>query len=188
MMGGSSAVAPAGASGAPEAGEGKEGQVYDFKQFEEVVDRERLLNDLTNTGVIAALLGGFALSCLSIDLEPYGAHTKSSDTTLAVIGTIYWMVAFLAAHVCTLSAASSALLYRKINLLSDETALPWLQQNKRLKKMPLVCFMIGIKLYEVSIVLFGLLYFHGSTALQTVSTVLGLICCMGILAVAWMTR
>jgi len=152
------------------------------------VDRERLLNDLTNTGVIAALLGGFALSCLSIDLEPYGAHTKSSDTTLAVIGTCYWMVAFLAAHVCTLSAASSALLYRKINLLSDETALPWLQQNKRLKKMPLVCFMIGIKLYEVSIVLFGLLYFHGSTALQAVSTVLGLICCMGILAVAWMTR
>ena len=25
-----------------------------------VIDRDRLLNDLTNTGVIAALLGGFA--------------------------------------------------------------------------------------------------------------------------------
>ena len=33
------------------------------------IDRDRLLNDLTNTGVIAALLGGFALSCLSIDLS-----------------------------------------------------------------------------------------------------------------------
>ena len=54
--------------------------------------------------------------------------------------------------------------------------------------MPLVCFMIGIKLYEVSIVLFGLVYFHGRTGWQIISTALGLICRAGILVVAWMTR
>ena len=152
------------------------------------MDRDRLLNDLTNTGVIAALLGGFALSCLSIDLSSYGADRNGTNDTVVLLGTVYWFIAFLAAHVCTLSAASSALLYRKVNLLPEEAAGPWLQQHRRLHAVPFLCFMIGIKLYEVSIVLFGLLYFHGRSGWQIISAALGLICCMGILVVAWMAR
>ena len=57
----------------------------------------------------------------------YGADRNGTNDTVVFLGTMYWFIAFLAAHVCTLSAASSALLYRKVNLLSEEAVDPWLQ-------------------------------------------------------------
>ena len=36
-------------------------------RFRAVIDRERLLNDLSNTGVATALVGGFALGSMDID-------------------------------------------------------------------------------------------------------------------------
>ena len=62
-----------------------------------------------------------------IQSSRYGADRNGANDTVVFLGTMYWFIAFLAAHVCTLSAASSALLYRKVNLLSEEAVDPWLQ-------------------------------------------------------------
>ena len=52
--------------------------------YYEVVDRERLENDVNNVGVMAALLGGFALNSLDEKL-----------------GTFIYILAVIAVHACT---------------------------------------------------------------------------------------
>jgi hypothetical protein len=156
-------------------------------------DRERIMNDLTNTGVIAALMGGFALSSMQLDLNGYGAGANATTEMYRQLGSLFWLVAFAAAHLwfvsmsipytrvsylcglarvlternvtygSTLSAAASALLYRKINMLEEDQVGIWLQQNRRLYKIPYASFLVGTKMYEIDIVLFGLLFYNGQT-------------------------
>eukprot|EP01043_Picozoa_sp_COSAG02_P089964 COSAG02_NODE_26877_length_622_cov_0.609943_2_plen_102_part_01 len=65
------------------------------------VDRERLLNDILNTGVMGALIGGFALSNIQ----------QTYDMGIPLDVGIY-MCSFVAVHACTCSAVCAALLYR----------------------------------------------------------------------------
>jgi hypothetical protein len=65
---------------------------------EPVVDREKLMNDLVNTGVVAALFGGFALSTLSIDLDQFGAGKMSTIELLQFVGSALWFISFCSAH------------------------------------------------------------------------------------------
>ena len=63
------------------------------------VDRDRLLNDILNTGVMGALIGGFALSNLQLNY----------DTAKTVEVAIY-LTSFIGVHACTCSCVTSAML------------------------------------------------------------------------------
>ena len=62
------------------------------------LSKDQLLNDVTNTGVAAALIGGFALGNL---------HSDVSEEPMEI--TIY-MLSFIAVHACTCSCLTSCLL------------------------------------------------------------------------------
>ena len=99
------------------------------------LDRDRMMNDLANTGVVAALFGGFSLANMQIDLSAYGAGKDGTSELVRQTGLMLWFISFVSAHVCTLSAAGSALLYRKVNMLSDADAQAWRLQNHRVFKV-----------------------------------------------------
>ena len=106
------------------------------------VDRERLLNDILNTGVMGALIGGFALSNVQ----------QTYDMGIPLDVGIY-MCSFVAVHACTCSAVCAALLYRVANALSDSETPRWAMKNATLLKMPMMKFGFGCLTYLLSVVL-----------------------------------
>ena len=73
-----------------------------------VVTRERLTNDVLNTSVMSALIGGFALENMSIPDE-----RTPFDVPIYLLATI-------AVHACTCSALTSAFIYRIVNNMEDD--------------------------------------------------------------------
>ena len=69
--------------------------------------KETVLNDVTNTGVMAALIGGFALSCLQSTDFRLDEHDHST------LDEIIYVLLVFAVHACTCSALTSAFLYRQ---------------------------------------------------------------------------
>eukprot|EP01043_Picozoa_sp_COSAG02_P055029 COSAG02_NODE_6321_length_3652_cov_2.413453_2_plen_212_part_00 len=106
------------------------------------VDRERLLNDILNTGVMGALIGGFALSNVQ----------QKYDMGVTLDLGIY-MCSFVAVHACTCSAVCAALLYRVANALSDRETPRWAAKNAALLKLPMMKFAFGCLTYLLSVVL-----------------------------------
>ena len=96
-----------------------------------VVDRDRVLSDLGNTGVAAALIGGFALELL--DLEEKG---------LAV-----YLLSLIAVHGCTCAALISALCYRTVNMMAEEDAVAWAIKWNWVLQTPLMKFAMGTVAY-----------------------------------------
>jgi len=101
-----------------------------------VIDRERILNDLGNTGVAAALIGGFAL--------------ESVDVTL---GVPVYMCSLLAVHGCTCAALISALCYRTINMMGEEDAVAWAAKKQWILQMPLMKFGLGTVSYVCQVMI-----------------------------------
>ena len=118
------------------------------------VDRERLCNDTMNTGVVAALVGGFALGNVTVDL---------TDEATGVDVCIY-MLSVLAVHACTCSALCSALLYRVVNSLEDDSVAGWAASHKKLLHLPIAKFGMGCVSYLISVV------FMSWRALEPVTT------------------
>ena len=96
------------------------------------IDRERLLNDLVNTGVTAALVGGFALESI-----------ESPDETAGTITYAIYFLSYTAVHSCTCSALTSALLYRQANLLREDDVASWANARKVMLTLPIVKFGFG---------------------------------------------
>jgi hypothetical protein len=76
------------------------------------VDRDRLLNDILNTGVMGALIGGFALSNLQLNY----------DTAKTVEVAIY-LTSFIGVHACTCSCVTSAMLCESQSDLYADSSL-----------------------------------------------------------------
>eukprot|EP00961_Rhodomonas_salina_P225502 3048959-Rhodomonas_salina.1 len=72
-------------------------------------DRERIMNDMTNTGTVGALVGGFALSIFD---RPFSLDSLEFSTGIII---------FLSVHLCTFSALSSAIIYRRVNAMVSPT-------------------------------------------------------------------
>jgi hypothetical protein len=118
------------ASAAPKAAEGAE-----------VMDRERLCNDILNTGVMGALIGGFALSNLQMDFDTNNTHD-----------IVIYLASFIGVHACTCSCITSALLYRVANRLSDNAAEAWAADNSMLLLLPMGKFGMGCLSYLLSVI------------------------------------
>eukprot|EP01052_Picozoa_sp_SAG31_P033686 SAG31_NODE_3840_length_3824_cov_3.657817_3_plen_165_part_00 len=109
--------------------------------FAAPVDRERLCNDSMNTGVMAALIGGFALGSL---------HEGKTDTTLS---RITYLLSLVAVHACTCSCLCSAFVYFVANKLADESVQGWAAKHQILVRVPMLKFVMGCICYLTSVLL-----------------------------------
>jgi hypothetical protein len=80
-----------------------------------LADRERIMNDLANTGVIAALMGGFALSSMQVDVNTFGAGAAAPNELRKQLGLLFWFVAFAAAHLWYVAATGSNALVVRVH-------------------------------------------------------------------------
>ena len=99
------------------------------------VSRERVCNDLVNTSVTAALVGGFAFTNLQ------SSGTVSPDGLAVAI----YLMSVIAIHCCTCSCLMGVLLYQKANGLHDKDVTSWTKQNKLLLSIPMMKFTVGKK-------------------------------------------
>lgn len=106
------------------------------------VDRERLTNDLMNTSVMSALIGGFALGSLS-------APEEGSES----ITTWIYMLSYCTVHMCTCSALSSAFIYAAVNRMDDDCVGDWAKNQKKLLMLPMMKFVMGCMAYMLSVIL-----------------------------------
>jgi len=123
----------------------------ELRAYKAAPDRERLSNDMINTGVSAALIGGFALSNLQ------NLTIDKDDTNW--LPTVVYCLSCFAVHACTCSALTSAILYGRVNFLDDNSIEAWGARslNKMVLSMPLWKFAMGCAAYIISVII---LSFH----------------------------
>ena len=91
---------------------------------------EKYRDDQMNTGVIAALLGGFALTN-SWEMDVSSSHEEG------LIDLTAYCLAILSVHACTCSALTSAFLYRSLTQQSTpRKAVGWMQRHCVLAQVP----------------------------------------------------
>lgn len=106
------------------------------------MDFDRYRDDQLNTGVIAALVGGFSLT--------NSWEMKLEGTT---IDTITYVLAIIAVHSCTCSALTSAFLYRSLTQSDPEEAEAWMEKHHWFANLPFIKFVVGIMAYLASVIL-----------------------------------
>jgi len=90
---------------------------------------EKYRDDQTNTGVIAALLGGFALTN-SWEMDVSGEECTTIDLTA-------YCLAIFSVHAFTCSALTSAFLYRSLTKqATPREGLEWLKRHSSLAQGP----------------------------------------------------
>ena len=95
---------------------------------------ERYRDDQMNTGIIAALVGGFALTN-SWEMNIYENNGNNLD--LSNIELSSYTLAILAVHGCTCSALVSAFLYRSITRVkSPQAGVQWVERHPILVQLP----------------------------------------------------
>lgn len=105
------------------------------QELTEVVNRERLCADVVNTGVAAALIGGFSLE--KLDME---------------FGVPIYLLAVIAVHVCTCSCLCSAFLYRLLNKMRDDVVESFAKRHRVLLAVPMTKFGMGCVCYLLCVV------------------------------------
>jgi len=106
------------------------------------LDRDRLCNDILNTGVMASLIGGFAMGNLG--------GKKVEDKALPLI---IYCLNVVCVHACTCSALMGAFLYNKANGLHEEDVTAWAQENAFLLSIPMKKFAGGCICYLVAVLM-----------------------------------
>ena len=105
--------------------------------------KEVVLNDVTNTGVMGALVGGFALSSI---------QAGHFDPVASWVDDACYLLLVLAVHACTCSALTSALVYRFVNAMNDEAVPAWAKANRLMLMMPIMKFAMGTASYIISVI------------------------------------
>eukprot|EP00927_Polykrikos_kofoidii_P078421 TRINITY_DN75243_c0_g1_i1.p1 TRINITY_DN75243_c0_g1~~TRINITY_DN75243_c0_g1_i1.p1 ORF type:complete len:191 (+),score=18.14 TRINITY_DN75243_c0_g1_i1:65-637(+) len=126
------------------------------------LDRERLCNDLLNTSVVAALIGGFALATLQLG-KPGGNFLDLS----------VYMLNVFAVHTCTCSCLTSVFLYQKANGLHDDHVTAWACDKRWLLSLPMVKFVAGCVCYLLSVLLLTFRDLEASTFCRFIALAIG---------------
>eukprot|EP01043_Picozoa_sp_COSAG02_P006022 COSAG02_NODE_168_length_31711_cov_68.337973_5_plen_289_part_00 len=129
------------------------------------VNRERLLNDILNTGVNGALIGGFSLG--NMQMEYSSPEWPRLDVAI-------YMTSFVGVHACTCACVTSAVLYRVANGLPDLAAPDWAEKNKTLLLLPIAKFGMGCVAYLCSVVLISFRDLEAISLWRYVALVIGL--------------
>jgi len=136
-----------------------------------ILDRGRLCNDILNTAVMAALVGGFALSSLQMDY--YSDEDEDGEPDNKLLDTLVFMTTMIACHACTCSALASAFLYRWANGLSDADVTKWAENNKLLLQVPMMKFGMGCVSYLLSVVFLSWKILQPVPIMQVMGLVIG---------------
>lgn len=138
---------------------------------------EKLRDDQMNTGVISALLGGFALT------NSWEMEVAQGDNTIYVAA---YCLAILAVHACTCSALISAFLYRALTQQSTcRKGVEWMERHSVLQMVPWYKFLCGTLCYVISVCLVAWSTLEVSTAGRTITLLAGLIGCSFVLYTCW---
>ena len=121
-------------------GEGRETSTRMKPPF--AMDYDKYRDDQMNTGVIAALLGGFALT-----------NAWEMETSGTIIDTVMYVLAIVAVHSCTCSALTSAFIYRTLTCNDPEKAVLWMEKHSFVASLPFSKFVIGTLAYLASVIL-----------------------------------
>jgi hypothetical protein len=129
--------------------------------------KEEVLNDMTNTGVMAALVGGFALSGVQ--------HADGfADLEGSTLDNITYLLLVMAVHACTCSALTSALVYRAVNMMPEEAVPRWALKNWMMLLMPIVKFGMGCAAYLMSVIFGSWRSLEMQPLSQTIALVIGI--------------
>lgn len=129
--------------------------------------KEVVLNDVTNSGVISALVGGFALSNVqNLDLS----HTESD------LHEVNYILLYFAVHSCTCSALTSAILYRTLNLMSEDAVAVWCERriSQRILAMPMIKFVLGATAYIISVICMAMIDLADTPFYRTLALIIGI--------------
>ena len=129
--------------------------------------KEVVLNDVTNTGVMSALIGGFALS----NVQSYEFNHKQNS-----IHSFTYVLLIFAVHACTCSALTSAILYRTINRKSESAVPAWCARgyNWMILLMPMAKFGMGTIAYIAAVLLMSFVDLIDVPFYQSVALAIGL--------------
>ena len=138
-------------------------KVYNEAIIVERIDRERICNDQMNTGVVAALIGGFAYESL---------HNGVGEGT--ALDQLIYMFSLIAVHACTCSCLCSVFLYQKANSCHDAQLTDWVKSNSILFQIPLIKFTGGCVIYLVSVILLTYKHLEGHGTSSTLALIVGI--------------
>ena len=130
-----------------------------------VTSKEIVLNDITNTGVMAALIGGFALG---------NVQNGDFNVNESVVDTIDYLLLIFAVHSCTCSALTSAILYRVVNAKGDDAVPPWAARNHILLLAPMAKFGMGCSAYILSVLFSSFRTLHEVPIPQAIALFIGI--------------
>ena len=163
---------PAG-SGDVEAGAAQAAQDGE-EDGEEHCTAEQLMNDIMNTGMMGALLGGFALGTVQsggpCSSEPDDDPTDACES----IELWIYMTGFIAVHACTCSAITSCLLYRIANALKEDEVAAWKTDHRYILAMPMVKFAMGALSYLMSVILMSWRDLEAAPQTQEIAMAIGI--------------
>ena len=112
------------------------------KNSKKLTTYDHYREDMVNTGVVAALLGGFSLTN-SWEMEMSGS----------VLDTVTYVIAIICVHVCTCSALTSAFLYRSLTISDPKEAVRWMDSHPTIASLPYLKFVGGVITYMASVIL-----------------------------------
>ena len=124
------------------------------------LDRDRVCSDVLNTSVMAALVGGFVLG----NMQPSGSNT---------LDHVIYLASCLSVHACTCSALTSALMYRVVVRMEDDSVPRWAASHPLLLLLPLAKFGMGCVAYLLSVILISFRDLEESAAFQYACLVIG---------------
>ena len=132
------------------------------------MDFDRYRDDQLNTGVIAALVGGFSLTN-SWEMELGGPLIETATYVLAII----------AVHSCTCSALVSAFLYRALTRSDPDEAVQWMEEHYIVASLPFIKFVLGTMAYLSSVILMSFKVLAHSSEAQLFAMAIGIAgCCV----------
>ena len=140
-----------------------EEKVYGESVVNSRIDRDRVCNDQLNTGVVAALIGGFAYESLQNGID--------QGTTL---DQIIYMMSLISVHACTCSCLCSVFLYQKANALQDSDLTTWVKSNALLFSIPLMKFTGGCVVYLISVILLTYKHLEGTGISSILALIIGI--------------
>lgn len=155
------------------------GSSDDEEDEEEILEAEyeKYREDQMNTGVIAALLGGFALTN-SWEMEV-------GEGTVDAIDLAAYTLAILSVHGCTCSALASAFLYRSMTQKTPRAGVRWMKKHYVLARLPWCKFMGGTFCYIVSVILVAWSTLETNAMARRITFFAGVCGCMLVLYTCW---
>jgi len=150
---------------------------------------EKYRDDQMNTGVIAALIGGFALTNsweMGVEVEDYDPNVIIETVETRNLSVIAYVLAICAVHACTCSALVSAFLYLNLTRMkSPQDAVQWVHRHPILIETPFYKFLMGVLLYLASVILVAWETLEFNTTCRIFTVVVGIVGCTTVLVTCY---